>query len=169
MSLKYYGFICLLLMLLIIIVYPLAKFKYKGNCGCQESFQNKKQGLTYSNNIPENTYLLKDYYPTDNRLIVDSNNYSHNWIYYPIFSLGSYEQITNNLKYFKNPDEGTCAPAELCGDFYKNRDYSPNTNVSHPLPPVPNEDGLRVNYYRTKPNLFLSDQPGRLVDLPAFQ
>ena len=109
-------------MLLIIIIYPLANIKYKGNCGCQESFQNKKKGLTYSNNIPENTYLLKDYYPTDNRLIVDSDNYSHNWIYYPIFSLGSYEQITNNLKYFKNPDEGTCIPAELCGDFYKNRE-----------------------------------------------
>ena len=64
MSLKYYGFICLLIILLIIIVYPLAKFKYKGNCGCQESFQNKKHGLTYSNNIPEYNYLLKNYYPT---------------------------------------------------------------------------------------------------------
>ena len=169
MSLKYYGFFCLLSLLLIIIIYPLANFKYKGNCGCQESFHNKKQGSTYSNNIPENTYLLKDSYPTANRLIVDSNNYSHNWIYYPIFSLGSYEQITNNLKYFKNPDDGTCIPAEFCGDFYKDRNYSPKTNVSRPLPPVPNENGLRVNYYRTKPNLFLSDQPGPLVGLPTFQ
>lgn len=169
MTLKYYGFICLFLMLLMIIVYPLAKFKYRGNCHCSEGFHNKKTGLIYSNNIPENTYLLKDYYPTDNRLIIDANNYSHNWLYYPIFSLGSYEQITNNLKYLKNPDEGTCTPAEFCGDFYKDRDYSPNTNISHPLPPVPNETGLRVNYYRTKPNLFLSDQPGPLVGLPAFQ
>lgn len=169
MSLKYYGIICLFLMILIIIVYPLAKYNYKGNIICYEPFQNKKTELTYSDNIPENTYLLKDYYPTDNRLIVDSNNYSHNWINYPIFSLGSYEQITNNLKYFKNPDDGTCIPAEFCGDFYKDRNYSPNTNVSRPLPPVPNENGLRVNYYRTKPNLFLSDQPGPLVGLPTFQ
>lgn len=165
---KYYGIICLFLMLLIIIVYPLASFKYKGNCGCEESFQNKKNGLTYSDKIPENTYLLQNYYPTDNRLIVDSNNYSHNWVHYPLFSLGSYEQITNNLKYVKNPDDGTCAPAELCGDFYKDTNYSPNTNVSHPLPPVPIEEGIRVNYYRTQPNLFLSDQPGPLCELPAF-
>jgi hypothetical protein len=169
MLLKYYGIICLFLMLLIIIVYPLAKFKYKGNCGCKEPFHNKKTGLTYSDNIPDYTYLLKDYYPTDNRIIVDSDTYSHNWIYYPIFSLGSYEQITNNLKYFKNPDEGTCTPAEFCGDFYKDRSYFPNTNVSHPLPPVPDQDGIRVNYYRTEPNLFLSDQPGPLSELPAFQ
>jgi len=169
MTLKYYGIICLFLMLLIIIMYPLAKFKYKGNCGCKEPFHNKKIGLTYSDNIPDYTYLLKDYYPTDNRLIVDADTYLHNWTYYPIFSLGSYEQITNNLKYFKNPDEGTCIPAEFCGDFYKDHNYYPNTNISHPLPPVPDEDGLRVNYYRTKPNLFLSDQPGPLSQLPAFQ
>ena len=168
MSLKYYGIICLFIMLLIIIIYPLAKIKYNGHCNCEESFQNKKTGITYSDKIPEYTYLLNDYYPSDNRLIVDSDNYSHNWIYYPIFSLGSYEQITNNLKYFKNPDEGTCIPAEFCGDFYKDHNYYPNTNISHPLPPVPNEDGIRVNYYRTHPNLFLSDQPGPLSELPAF-
>ena len=119
MTLKYYGFICLFLMLLMIIVYPLAKFKYRGNCHCSEGFHNKKTGLTYSNNIPENTYLLKDYYPTDNRLIIDANNYSHNWLYYPIFSLGSYEQITNNIKFISEKKFESCKRVkELPFDFY---------------------------------------------------
>ena len=169
MSFKSYGVSFLFLIILIIILYPLAKIEYKGCCGCSESFQNKKTKLTYSDKIFENNYLLQNYYPKDTTVIIDSNNYSNNWVNYPIFSLGSYEQITNNLKYVKSPDDGTCTPAELCGEFYKKKDYYPNTNVSLPLPPVPNEKGIRINYYKTPINLFLSDQSGPLVDLPAFQ
>ena len=65
-----------------------------------------------------------------------------------LFKLGSYKQITNNLKYYDNPDNGTCIRADFCGALYKNKKDT-NTNITLPLPPV--KQGLRVGYFITEP------------------
>jgi len=70
------------------------------------------------------------------------------WKEYPIFSLPSFEQITNNLRYVKNPDDGTCTPPMFCNTFYK--DIHNKSNIVCQLPPVPNGSGARVGYFRQK-------------------
>lgn len=68
------------------------------------------------------------------------------WRNYPEFEVGSYAQETNNIRHPKNPDEGTCTPADFCGALYKNRPAT--SNVVEPMPPVCKGPGARVNYYK---------------------
>jgi len=111
--------------------------------------------------------LLAGNYPlTGNRLLPSAKEYQDIWQQYPIFEVGSYEQITNNLKYWPNPDDGECRRAEMCDALYM--DKVAESNVFQPLPPVPNTEGTRINYYRTPENLFLGPQPGKILELPAF-
>jgi hypothetical protein len=76
-------------------------------------------------------------------------NYNQIWWHYPIFSLGSFEQITNNLKHIYNPDQGTCMRADFCNAFYKNK-KNIKTNITKPLPEVENGPGKRVGYFRSE-------------------
>ena len=69
------------------------------------------------------------------------------WKNYPEFEVGSYAQETNNIRYPRNPDEGTCMPTDVCGALYKNRPY--RSNVVTPMPPVEDGSKPRVNYYRS--------------------
>ena len=97
--------------------------------------------------------LLKDSFPLTGRKGVSNNQYNDIWWHYPAFKVGSYEQITNNLKYPNNPDEGTCISADFCGALYK--ESQSHSNITEPLPPVNPGQGARVNYYRTDMNLLL--------------
>lgn len=90
--------------------------------------------------------LLSDVYPTINRNQVSNKNSDKLWWYYPSFGVGSFKQITNNIKYPNNPDNGTCSPGLFCGTFYK--DAQQKSNISVPLKPVKYGDGARVNFYR---------------------
>jgi len=114
----------------------------------------------------DNGGLLFDEYPSTGRKTVSNNGYPDIWWYRPIFEVGSYAQITNNLKYRRNPDDGECRSAEFCGALYKDNQVA--SNIITPLPPVPDTPGTRVNYYRTEENLFLGAQPGPTLELPAF-
>jgi hypothetical protein len=96
------------------------------------------------------TPILHDY-PTINENKTSNNNYNQIWWRYPIFSLGSFEQITNNLKYHYNPDNGTCARADFCGAMYHDNPHT-KSNVVVPLPPAEEGEGARVGYFRTEPN-----------------
>jgi len=83
----------------------------------------------------------------------ETSDYSYDeiWWKYPVFTLGSYEQITNNLKHHYNPDQGTCIRADFCGAVYHdNKDTK--TNIITPLPPVEEGPGARVGYFRSEPN-----------------
>jgi len=105
--------------------------------------------------------ILNDY-PYTSLKGVSNDDANKIWKYYPVFSLPSYEQITNNLRYRYNPDEGTCTPAEFCGALYKS--ISTNTNEVYPLGPAQTGSGARVNYYRTQPNnLFFTNSTNENV------
>jgi hypothetical protein len=110
--------------------------------------------------------ILTSSFPFTGRNQVNSNNYNDIWWHYPIFKVGSYAQITNNLKYRRNPDDGVCITADFCGALYK--DNQLKTNISTPLPPAPSvtADSVRVGYYLTDSNLI----PGQPLgpELPAF-
>ena len=88
---------------------------------------------------------------------VSNKNYQDIWRDYPEFSKSSFEQITNNLRYVDNPDEGTCIRADMCNALYKNRKHK--SNKVCPLPPAQQGAGARVGYYRSDPNLLFYSIP----------
>jgi hypothetical protein len=106
--------------------------------------------------------LLNKDYPLTGRKTVSNKSYNDIWWEYPIFKEGSYKQITNNLRYYDNPDEGTCIRAEFCNTLYKNKKVK--SNYILPLPPVsaPNKkngESARVNYYWAQPDILLQPTP----------
>ena len=96
--------------------------------------------------------LLEGVFPTTNNKHVSNNGSEKLWWHYPSFGVGSFEQITNNVKYPNNPDNGTCSPALFCGAMYK--DTQEKSNISVPLESVKYGEGARVNYYRNKKYLL---------------
>ncbi len=97
-----------------------------------------------------NEAVLDDY-PKIGKNKLSNNNYEDIWWKYPVFSVGSYEQITNNIRYNDNPDIGTCIRADFCGAVY-NDAKNMKSNVITPLPPSEEGNGARVGYYRSEPN-----------------
>ena len=71
------------------------------------------------------------------------------WWQQPIFEVGSYQQITNNIRYPRATDEGRCTPAEFCDVLYRDREPK-ETNVVSVLPPVGEcSDADRNGYFHT--------------------
>ena len=95
--------------------------------------------------------LVQDIYPITGRNGITNNQASNIWWHYPTFKLGSYAQITNNIRYSNNPDIGNCMPASMCGSLYKEKHL--RGNYVHPLPPVNNNCGTRIGYFSTSDNL----------------
>ena len=95
--------------------------------------------------------LVQDTYPAIGKNSISDDTANDIWQYYPIFELGSYAQITNNIKYPNNPDIGRCMPASMCGALYHQKKLGSNT--IEPLPPAPN-DGTRVGYFTTNDQLI---------------
>ena len=96
--------------------------------------------------------LVQDTYPITGINGISDNGAANIWWHYPIFKVGSYAQITNNMRYPNNPDEGTCMPASMCGALYKERHL--NTNYISQLPPVNPNCGTRIGYFSTTENLL---------------
>ena len=100
--------------------------------------------------------LVQQTYPITGRNGISNNGAANIWWHYPIFSAGSYKQLTNNLRYWRNPDEGTCIRADFCGAMYHDKKNTKSNEV-FPLPPAEEGPGARVGYYRSEPNaLFYS-------------
>jgi hypothetical protein len=102
----------------------------------------------YSNYLADSSssdLLVEDIYPTIDKNEISNNTSSDIWWHYPIFTLGSYNQITNNIKYPDNPDEGTCMPASMCGALYDEKHI--NTNYIEQLPPLEPNNRKRVGYF----------------------
>jgi hypothetical protein len=60
----------------------------------------------------------------------------------PRTAMSSYEQVTNNKKYWNTPDNGSCTPTDFCGVLYGSRTWAPSTFVA----PV-DTAGRRVNMF----------------------
>jgi hypothetical protein len=118
-----------------------------------EGFQPDILAINQKYPQQQDDVLLKGDYPLTGRMGVSNNSASTIWWHYPIFKVGSYKQITNNIRYPNNPDDGQCMPAEFCGALYKEKPHMPS-NYVQPLPPVADCPGIRVNYYNTEPNLL---------------
>jgi hypothetical protein len=104
-------------------------------------------GEGYSNYLADSqsNLLVESIYPTKNTNELSNNTSADIWWHYPTFTLGSYKQITNNIKYPNSPDEGTCMPASMCGALYDEKYI--HTNYIKQLPPNDNNSGKRVGYF----------------------
>jgi len=130
------------------------------------SLANNHSPGIYSKSSNDYDLLLKDSYDFTGRKTVNKNNYNDIWWNYPVFGVGSYSQITNNLRYRKNPDDGVCITADFCGALYKDKHLA--SNVAKPLPPAPEmkPGSKRINYFLTEHNLLPGPSLG--PELQAF-
>jgi len=143
---KYVGFYFLIIVLLIIFFFPTVQEHFTFNSSLDD------YGAIYPKKpLATSTVLLGDSYPilTEHNGVSDKQ-YNNIWWKYPIFRVGSYKQFTNNLKYYKNPDNGSAISAEFSNAFYGDNVHS-KSNIIVPLPQVPSNggNGVRVGYYNT--------------------
>jgi len=68
------------------------------------------------------------------------------WMDYPVFPVGNYEQKTNNVRYWKNPNNGKCSPANFCNAIYNDKEL----NIPAPPSPPQWDSGIRVNFYESR-------------------
>jgi len=147
------------LILLIVVALPLF---YKQGV-LEEGFSNYYLGSTdgiYPSS--EVDVLVQNTYPITGKNGVSKDSANKMWWHYPIFEVGSYKQITNNLRYPNNPDTGRCMPSEFCGALYKEKHLK--SNYIESLPPVNPTAGTRVGYFTTDVNMlpFRTDEPNVL-------
>ena len=106
-----------------------------------EGFANLQPGtFPISVDVP----LLHEY-PFKKNMGVSNNTYADNSTYYPIFG-ASYGQFTNNVRYWKTPNNGQCSTAAFCGGLYDNKKIDePKTPKQIPF----SSPDIRVNYYES--------------------
>ena len=100
----------------------------------------------------QTSVLVQDTYPAIGKNQLSDNTAADIWREYPVFKVGSYEQITNNIRYPDQPDDGSCMPASICGALYRKKYIG--SNIVNPLPPVGVDCGTRVGYFDTDVNLL---------------
>lgn len=101
----------------------------------------------------EEKVLVQDFYPRIKGNSLSNYTASKMWWHRPTFEVGSYAQITNNIRYSNNPDVGSCSPASICGALYHEKQLASNYTTILPLVPEIKND-VRINYYNTACNLF---------------
>lgn len=108
-------------------------------------YLNTKENFISSGEFPSsqiNTLLYEDYPKSSSNKLSDLNS-SQLYTYYPVYDASS-DKI-NNIRYWSNPNNGKCSPAEFCSAFYGDKSVS-----EHILTPPENQwDGSRVNYYNS--------------------
>ena len=113
-------------------------------------------GVSAVNNI--GALITDGVYKVKNNGGTSNKNYPEIYEDFPVFNVGSYDQITNNIRYPNNPDDGECVRADMCNALYENRQPLVNANIQL-LGEAETGYGARVNYYRTEPNILFYSIP----------
>jgi hypothetical protein len=152
-------FLFLFLILIIGLILP-AFYYYISPFFMREGFSKYNSSLgNIEGDYPysvENVLLQGDY-PVNFDNTTSTNIESTMWKQKPVYNVGSFAQLTNNQRYHKNPDNGSCTPADICDALYTNKNVQ--TNIVNQLPAVEPSFNARVNYYNSDNNLlaFRSD------------
>lgn len=139
----------LLLLIILAIGLPLV-FKLSNT---YEGYSNYSLNQAMGN-VPESQtqVLVQDQYPAIGKNQLSDETSSDMWWHYPVFQLGSYAQITNNIRYPNNPDIGRCMPGSMCGALY--REKKTGNNYVTPLPQINPTCGTRVGYFTANEQLI---------------
>ena len=119
---KKYFPILYIIVFVLVLLYLVSMFFRSKISGFSNYNLNRAGSYPNSDNVP---ILTGDYKYSGNKN-VSHENYNDIWWYYPIFKVGNFKQINNNLRYWKNPDEGTCIRSEFCGALYKDKKNKSN-------------------------------------------
>ena len=148
------NFVFLILILICGLILP-AVFYYIRTFFMREGFSKYNNSLGSKEGYypcAVETVLLEGDYPVNFSNKTSTNIESTMWHQKPVYEVGSFAQLTNNQRYYKNPDNGSCTPADICDALYKNKEV--HTNIVKPMTPVEPSFNARVNYYNTDDNLF---------------
>jgi hypothetical protein len=88
--------------------------------------------------------ILNQYQMRSNPKLSDETYESESRLY-PIYSVGSYKQITNNKRYWEQPCNGTMAPANFCNSLYDKKNIEDTQTICRPG--LDCNAGNRVNFY----------------------
>lgn len=103
---------------------------------------SKKEGFSSGIYPDDVDYpLLNGDYPLKKSPTLSNINSEIAGAEYPIYSSNSME--TNNIRYWKTPDNGKCSPATFCNTLYDIK-VQPQLGLESPKPEW---DKNRVNYY----------------------
>ena len=96
----------------------------------------------YPNSV-EHPMMEGSLYPYKNPRGLSDASYRDQWLKFPLWAVGSYEQKTNNVRYWSGPCNGTSSPADLCGGLYEKIEEKKSC-----IPAPPKKFcKTRVNYY----------------------
>lgn len=114
-------FLLLLILIVLAIRLPLIISKFYKNF---EGYSNYSLDQAIGA-VPDSQtqVLVQDTYAPIGLNQLSNNGANDIWMEYPIFQLGSYDQITNNIRYPNNPDNGTCMPASMCNALYYDKKH----------------------------------------------
>lgn len=119
----------LLFILLIFTIHTVTK-------GCHEGFSN----------LDNNSLLLNDIYDVNKNIAISNKSRLQLSQFDSDINtqVGSFEQITNNVKNWSQPDNGTCPNSDFCNNIYKTKvfDIKPFTKANL-------NDDFRVNIYKS--------------------
>ena len=144
----------LLLILICALILP-AVFYYISTFFIKEGFSKYNSNLgSKEGEYPcaVDSVLLQGEYPVKLNNTTSSNIESSIWKQKPVYKVGSFSQLTNNQRYYKNPDNGSCTPADICDALYS--DKKVHSNIVEQMPAVEPSFNARVNYYNSDNNLF---------------
>lgn len=77
---------------------------------------------------------------------LSNNDGEKSYELYPKTPMSSYAQITNNVRYWGSPCNGTASPADICGGLYEKKNVVVPGSVS---PPKDLSNATRVNFYNS--------------------
>ena len=116
------------------------------NSNKKETFLSRS--IHFSNNVNPGEYpdtvtkgLLYCDYPEKKNPGLSNYNARSALTLSPNDTVGNYNQVTNNKRYWETPCEGSSIPSNFCGGIYNKK----KQEETFPAPPKSN--CLRVNYY----------------------
>jgi hypothetical protein len=136
---KRYTFITLILIFVLI---------YIANNGENLSEGYKNLYTLTPGDIEGDNYLLKGLFPISNNP-VSTQQYSKQWYLYPVFSVPSFNQMTNNLRYFTNPSIAHDVPEDFLDAFYGSKSAKTNIVSYGDVKPIITYNEPRVGYWNT--------------------
>ena len=103
--------------------------------------------------LNDGDYLLKGMFPISNNP-VSSQQYSDELKLYPVFSNPSFNQMTNNLKYFSNPSINRDSPEDFLDTYYGSKTPKSNIISYGDVKPIITHNHPRVGYWNSIVDVF---------------
>ena len=130
------GTSILLIIIILISLFPFYLLK-------KREVKDYKEGFLTPGNYPNNTenVLLSDTYEMVDKPGVTTYGSNDAYRDYPVYPAEFNK--SNNIKYWNNPNNGTCSFLETCGGLYKNKNKNKTCDNTLVEPGWNN----RVNYY----------------------